>query len=89
MTHISINQHDDSSKIIYNFKVYDDLIDHAGHKFGPDSNELKFALIQRDAQIHELLMNIQLNGLKNKVIFHYRKLINTTKILTFDNRLTW
>ncbi|OXA50136.1 glycerophosphocholine cholinephosphodiesterase ENPP6 [Folsomia candida] len=47
--------------------VYDDLIDHVGHKFGPDSNELKLTLVHRDAQIRELLMAIQMSGMANKI----------------------
>lgn len=48
--------------------MYDDLIDHVGHKFGPDSNELKLTLVHRDAQIRELLMAIQMSGMANKVM---------------------
>jgi predicted AlkP superfamily pyrophosphatase or phosphodiesterase len=52
-------------------QVYDDLIDHAGHQYGPDSNELRMALVHRDGQIQELLMSLQRSGLNNKVSVVY------------------
>ncbi|CAL8110121.1 unnamed protein product [Orchesella dallaii] len=47
--------------------IYDDSIDHAGHAWGPDSNEIRVALARIDTILQEMFITMKYHGLYDKV----------------------
>lgn len=57
-------------------------MDHAGHVFGPDSNELKLMMTHVDNVLQEFMNNMKLQGMQNQVdcglMIHARVIIPFT-----------